>query len=155
MEFECRMPDNTMLICTCLYMAWLILDNIDGKQARRTHSSSPLGLMFDHQVDALNVTITTSYFANIMMGPNIAVYIWFVGSLPFYYTTWEETYTGSMNFPFISAASDGCLLLGVLTFVFYLITPEYIIHNAFMGYSYRTILLITMIVSTASIAFYK
>ncbi len=30
-----------------------ILDNMDGKQARRTKTSSPLGMMFDHGCDAL------------------------------------------------------------------------------------------------------
>jgi ethanolaminephosphotransferase len=30
------------------------LDNMDGKQARKTGSSSPLGLLFDHGCDALN-----------------------------------------------------------------------------------------------------
>lgn len=31
----------------CLFM-YSTLDNMDGKQARRTGSSSPLGLLFDH-----------------------------------------------------------------------------------------------------------
>src|SRR5262245_35080362 len=35
------------------------IDNIDGHQARRTSSGSPLGLLFDHGVDSLNVTIST------------------------------------------------------------------------------------------------
>ena len=30
------------------------LDNIDGKQSRRTNSSSPLGELFDHSIDSLN-----------------------------------------------------------------------------------------------------
>lgn len=30
------------------------LDNMDGKQARRTGSSSPLGMLFDHGCDAIN-----------------------------------------------------------------------------------------------------
>lgn len=34
-----------------------ILDNMDGKQARKTGSSSPLGLLFDHGCDALNATV--------------------------------------------------------------------------------------------------
>lgn len=32
-------------------------DNVDGKQARRTNSSSPLGELFDHGFDALNCSI--------------------------------------------------------------------------------------------------
>lgn len=33
------------------------IDNLDGRQARRTKSSSPLGLLFDHGIDALNTTL--------------------------------------------------------------------------------------------------
>ena len=33
------------------------LDAIDGKQARRTGTSSPLGELFDHGCDALNCTV--------------------------------------------------------------------------------------------------
>jgi ethanolaminephosphotransferase len=38
---------------------WLYstFDNVDGKQARRTNSSSPLGELFDHGIDALNCTV--------------------------------------------------------------------------------------------------
>ena len=33
------------------------MDNLDGKQARRTQNSSPLGMMIDHGCDAFLVTI--------------------------------------------------------------------------------------------------
>ena len=36
-----------------------ILDNADGKQARKTHNSTSLGLFFDHGLDAF----TTAFFA--------------------------------------------------------------------------------------------
>jgi len=38
------------VICLFLYQT---MDNIDGKQARRTGAGSPLGELFDHGVDAL------------------------------------------------------------------------------------------------------
>lgn len=38
---------------------WLYstFDNVDGKQARRTGTSSPLGELFDHGCDALNCSV--------------------------------------------------------------------------------------------------
>jgi ethanolaminephosphotransferase len=45
---DCEYPTWLVFTAGFLYFMWLILDNIDGKQARRTKSSSPLGLMFDH-----------------------------------------------------------------------------------------------------------
>lgn len=37
--------------------AYTSFDAIDGKQARRTNSSSPLGELFDHGCDALNTVV--------------------------------------------------------------------------------------------------
>ena len=36
------------------YFAYRMLDEMDGKQARRTGNSSPLGLIFDHGCDAFS-----------------------------------------------------------------------------------------------------
>lgn len=33
------------------------MDSIDGKQARRTGTSSPLGELFDHGCDAINMMV--------------------------------------------------------------------------------------------------
>jgi ethanolaminephosphotransferase len=38
------------------------LDGIDGKQARRTGSSNPLGELFDHGFDALLLNFIVKYF---------------------------------------------------------------------------------------------
>lgn len=35
------------------YLIYRILDEMDGKQARRTGNSSPLGLLFDHGCDSM------------------------------------------------------------------------------------------------------
>ncbi len=40
-------------ICVFVYYT---IDNVDGKQARRTHSSSPLGMCMDHGCDVLGVS---------------------------------------------------------------------------------------------------
>lgn len=41
---------------------WLYstFDNVDGKQARKTGTSSPLGELFDHGIDALNCTVQSN-----------------------------------------------------------------------------------------------
>lgn len=62
-----RIPDSIQLICAISYFGWLILDNMDGKQARRTNTSSPIGMILDHQVDAVSVTITATYFTTLAL----------------------------------------------------------------------------------------
>ena len=46
---------------------YLTLDSIDGKQARRSKVSSPLGQLFDHGSDSINVVfigLTVCYALN-------------------------------------------------------------------------------------------
>lgn len=42
------------LLCAVGLFVYQSLDAIDGKQARRTNSSSPLGELFDHGCDSLS-----------------------------------------------------------------------------------------------------
>jgi len=38
---------------------YIILDNCDGKQARKTKNSTPLGLIMDHGCDAISTAFST------------------------------------------------------------------------------------------------
>lgn len=50
-------------ICVFTYQT---LDNIDGKQARKTGNSSPLGMLFDHGCDALGLLFLALSVARII-----------------------------------------------------------------------------------------
>ncbi|MBA0746509.1 hypothetical protein Gogos_009019 [Gossypium gossypioides] len=64
-------------------------DAIDGKQARRTNSSNPLGELFDH--GSLNF-----YHLVIMAVGSTAIcerdtfWFWVISAIPFYGATWEQ-----------------------------------------------------------------
>eukprot|EP01071_Lankesteria_metandrocarpae_P007304 Lankesteria_metandrocarpae@DN4640_c0_g1_i3.p1 len=51
-------PAWTLVVSSFLYFAYQTLDAIDGKQARRTGSSSPLGTLFDHGCDVITASTT-------------------------------------------------------------------------------------------------
>lgn len=56
-------------VCFLAAMAmWLYstFDNVDGKQARRTGTSSPLGELFDHGCDALNCAVGGLVLVGVM-----------------------------------------------------------------------------------------
>jgi len=53
--FSEPIPRWVFLLNGILLFAYQTLDNMDGKQARNTKSSSPLGELFDHGVDALGM----------------------------------------------------------------------------------------------------
>lgn len=71
------MQNNAFLYCAsglCIFM-YMTLDAVDGKHARNTRQSSPLGAMIDHGVDALIAgTISLAFLVTIdasmaMVGP--------------------------------------------------------------------------------------
>ena len=49
-----KVPNWFFFFQAWCYFAYRMLDEMDGKQARRTGNSSPLGLIFDHGCDAFS-----------------------------------------------------------------------------------------------------
>jgi ethanolaminephosphotransferase len=45
---------------------YVIMDNSDGKQARKIGASSPLGMMFDHGLDMINCFCCTSTLCRLV-----------------------------------------------------------------------------------------
>ncbi|BGP14538.1 hypothetical protein JCM10213_001886 [Rhodosporidiobolus nylandii] len=93
--------------------AYQSLDAIDGKQARRTGTSGPLGELFDHGCDALNTTLGVLLCASAL---NLGLSWWTVASLVatnmnFYLTTWEEYHTGTLFLSAFSGPVEGILLV--------------------------------------------
>jgi len=74
----------------CLF-AYQTLDAVDGKQARRTNTSSPLGQLFDHGCDALGTTYCVLSMCSVMgFVPSIGTLaILATVQIPFYMAQWE------------------------------------------------------------------
>lgn len=73
-------------------LIYQILDNADGKQARATQSSSPLGMLFDHGCDALGSwTLGYSALNALQLGNINHVYyaLILVGVVPFFIGMWS------------------------------------------------------------------
>lgn len=87
-------------VCLWLYQT---LDALDGKQARRTGTSSPLGELFDHGCDALTtIFVGLSVACTIRLGSNPILYVIIIMMLvPFYSTQWEEYFTGTLVLGYI------------------------------------------------------
>jgi len=95
------------------------LDNMDGKQARKTLSSSPLGLLFDHGCDAIN-SIFGSQMWIAAMDLSVSTHPWaafvcvFSPMTLFFIATWEEYHTHVLVLPIFNGPTEG-LLLAVCT----------------------------------------
>jgi len=79
-------------ICIFLYQT---MDNIDGKQARRTGAGSPLGELFDHGVDSLVMGMFIMIVSSILgAGGYVTAIFGVVMMSPFYFSHWEEYHAG-------------------------------------------------------------
>jgi len=96
------------------------LDNMDGKQARKTGSSSPLGLIVDHGCDAVNLLFGCTNWI-VAMGLSSTVHSWQIcviiisQLILFYVATWEEYYTGKLVLPVCNGPSEGIILGAALS----------------------------------------
>jgi len=55
--FQKELPRWVFLLAALSLFIYQTLDAVDGKQARKTGSSSPMGQLFDHGCDSLVLTI--------------------------------------------------------------------------------------------------
>jgi ethanolaminephosphotransferase len=89
---------------------WLYstFDNVDGKQARRTGTSSPLGELFDHGCDALNCTcVALLQSAALGLGHSyLSLSLVLLTIVGFYLSTAEEYFTGGK--PILKRCKKGC-----------------------------------------------
>lgn len=98
----------------------MTLDNLDGRQARRTGTSSPLGHLFDHGCDTLNVFITgLNTAAALRLGSNVRalLLVWGAGMALFFSATLEEYYNGALNLGFINGPNEGLLIMQIIYLV--------------------------------------
>ena len=88
------------------------MDNVDGKQARRTGTSSGLGELFDHGIDSLNCTLA-SLLETAAMGLGTSksgVFTALVPCLPMFFSTWETYHTHTLYLGFINGPTEGLLI---------------------------------------------
>ncbi|GLD48361.1 cholinephosphotransferase 1 [Lates japonicus] len=77
------------------------LDAIDGKQARRTNSSSALGELFDHGCDAVStvfVAVGTCISCGIGRYSNWMFFCGFIGMFMFFCAHWQTYVSGTLRF---------------------------------------------------------
>jgi len=101
------------------YLLARILDEMDGKQARRTGNSSPLGLLFDHGCDSFTASMITLMLMKVLqVGDNVTSMI-VLGSIlqSYHFCTLEEYYIGGLYLGIFNGVTDGSVLLIALLVV--------------------------------------
>jgi len=88
------------------------MDNLDGKQARRTGTSSPLGELFDHGIDSLNCTLASLFnVAAVGLGCSWpGVFTALIPCLPMWFSTWETYHTHVLYLGYFNGPTEGLII---------------------------------------------
>jgi len=97
---------------SCLFM-YQTMDALDGKQARRTGSSSPLGELFDHGCDALSLAfIALTVAGSLQMGATWTLFwVLTANCVTFYMAQWEEYHTGTLELWYLNVTEAQLLIM--------------------------------------------
>lgn len=120
------------------------LDAVDGKQARKTGSGSPLGLLMDHGCDAVNTTVLALSLASVLqLGPTWrSALLWASAGAGFFFATLEEYYTGELHLPIINGPNEGLLIISLIHFITAAVGPQlWLQQSGLAGLSYGEIVL--------------
>ena len=119
-DFSFRLKRSTCFVIGIFQLIYQLLDNIDGKQARRTGNSTPFGMLMDHGCDVFTNIFTAYNLSKLLLVGNDSYFsysVFFGLILGFYMMTYEEYKVGEMHFPMINGTDEGNLfifLLGVI-----------------------------------------
>ncbi|KAI0995614.1 hypothetical protein K3495_g12566 [Podosphaera aphanis] len=107
-------PAQSWLYYNFAFGLWMYstMDNVDGKQARRTGTSSGLGELFDHGIDSLNCTLG-SLLQTATMGlgtSKTGVFTALVPCLPMFFSTWETYHTHTLYLGVFNGPTEGIIL---------------------------------------------
>jgi ethanolaminephosphotransferase len=112
-------PAWTYYYIAFVLFAYMTFDALDGKQARRTNSSTPLGQLFDHGCDALNLIFTvfmTWAVFDLEASMRTAMYgVFFY--IVFLTSTWEEYHTHILYLGPINGPVEGILIVCIAALI--------------------------------------
>lgn len=98
-DFRGGYPGWLLILNGACLVIYFTLDCMDGKQARRTQSSSPMGQLFDHGLDCVGNISVISLIQGIFSVPASRPFMIVQGvtQLGFFQAQLEEYYTGTLT----------------------------------------------------------
>ncbi|KRX01367.1 hypothetical protein PPERSA_01270 [Pseudocohnilembus persalinus] len=150
-DFKSQVPGPVLFLVGLTTISYQILDNMDGKQARRTGSSTPLGMLFDHFLDS----ITTWIFGInqiICFGAgqsSIIILTVFISCfIAFYTAQWSQYHIGALKLGKINAVDEGLMLVQSLFLFTSFVGVQFWQQNQIFGYKLNEIALIIFLFVT-------
>jgi len=96
-NYETSAPWWAYLLTSICMFIYQTLDAVDGKQARRTGNSTPLGQLFDHGCDGFSTILIADGITMLTLTPDRALTNQVIFAVPFFLAQWEEMHTGTLR----------------------------------------------------------
>lgn len=113
-----KIPNWLFLLSAFLQFVYQTLDAIDGKQARNTKSSSPLGQLFDHGCDAFSLTFMALSIAQVLrLGASTStMFLIGIVQIGFFLFQWIEHHTRVLHcqFGYFGVTESELYVIGIL-----------------------------------------
>ncbi|XP_046429755.1 choline/ethanolaminephosphotransferase 1 isoform X5 [Neodiprion pinetum] len=109
-------PRWACLLCALGLFVYQSLDAIDGKQARRTGTQSPLGELFDHGCDSIStVFVALSACIAVQLGyyPTWMFFQCFCAITLFYCAHWQTYVSGTLRFGKVDVTEAQFTIIGI------------------------------------------
>ncbi|XP_064112273.1 choline/ethanolaminephosphotransferase 1-like isoform X3 [Macrobrachium nipponense] len=139
-----EVPRWACFLCALGLFLYQSLDAIDGKQARRTGTSSPLGELFDHGCDSLStVFVSLGVACSVRLGthPYWMFFQCMMAVTLFYCAHWQTYVSGTLRFGFVDVteAQFGVIAIHLLSVIF---GPSFwSLKLPFIGFSIKYVIL--------------
>ena len=128
-DFSHKLKRSTCFIIGIFQLIYQLLDNLDGKQARRTGNSTPFGMLMDHGCDVFTNIFTAFNLSKLLLVGNddfFSFSVFFGLLLGFYIMTLEEYKLGEMHFPPINGTDEGNFFVFLIGVILSLIGQEWL-----------------------------
>ena len=137
-DMETPMNRLVYLIFAISLIFYQTMDNIDGKQARKTGTSSPLGELFDHGIDSLNCIWGTLLLVSAFgQGSSIPAVCTIVPPMiAMYLSAWETYYTKTLFLDYFNGPTEGLIVAVVFQLICVFLGPEFWLRPMFWTFGY-------------------
>jgi ethanolaminephosphotransferase len=155
-DFTIPISRSTCFLQFITHMLYIILDNADGKQARRTNSSSPLGLLFDHGFDVLTTCIVAYNISHMIMLGNSTIkssLLFFALYTGFWANVYEEYEIKFMHLGVFNGADEGNLIIAMSALLSSIFGVEIWSINIYAGYTISEIMITLLCFGTLQTVF--
>jgi ethanolaminephosphotransferase len=127
-DFSCRLSRLTTLVITITHYLYIIFDNLDGKQARKTKTSSSFGMLLDHGCDVFTNMCVLFNVSHLCRLGNETIFIdglVFTLYLGFFTTIYEEYLLGEMHLGIINGPDEGNFLIATGSLVSFILGNDF------------------------------